>query len=670
MCQNAKSLVNKRCQPYPAAKSRQEGRFPLTSDRLLTEKQRQQKYLDLLPENFDFPLFNARRALESQRASGYRTSAAASREIVDNSIEAGADEIHIVFENALYDGKKTVTAVAFIDNGPGMLANMARYALSWGGGTHYDDPAFIGKFGFGLPNASINQTRKTEVYTRMNGDEPFTKATLDIDTFAEFGAQSIPKPEQDDLPAFVQNYINFNGLDLNHGTVVIWVNPDRLSFKKTATLREHLLDDFGVVYRNLLVRPEGAVNLIVDGAAVKPVDPLFLMPTGRYYKSPEDGGAQLIEERFIPVKYYKDEIGERHLVKIENLSELDPEDKNILASGTLHIRISRLPVGFAVFKKSNREDKKDDSNRRFDIRKPRRGMSFVRAGREIETVDLFPKTDKEEAKRLGDWPTLQTYAYHWGVETNFPSDLDMVMGVTNDKQGVRPIEDFWRVLNETGVAADLRRENEWQRDERERKIPTPPIPDAPSAAEQSAKDADSASGTDSPNVPEEQKPAAVKGLEEEATKRAAVSDKTIDEVRKALETEARRRPYRIEYYSSEDGPFYKPMWVGGQIVIYVNQSHPFYQVLYGDLLRLRGGARAKQAVDLLLITLGRAELTSDEEMRLWYETQRKKRWSPFLETSMSSLRQRLETPEDLVDNNEEDVVTTVPDLFTTSDATV
>ena len=636
----------------------------MTNDRLLTEKQRQQKYLDRLPEKFDFPFFNARRALESQRASGYRTSAAASREIVDNAIEAGASEIHVVFENALYDGKKSVTAVAFIDNGPGMLANMARYALSWGGGTHYDDPAFIGKFGFGLPNASINQTRKTEVYTRMNGDASFTKATLDIDTFAEFGAQSIPEPVQSDLPIFVQTYIALNNLDLTHGTVVVWVNPDRLSGKKTATLKEHLVDDFGVVYRNLLTRPEGPVNLVVEGVTVKPVDPLFLMPSGRYYLAPEEGGAQLIEERFVPVKYYKDDSGERHLVAIKDLSELDPDDENILASGTLHVRISRLPVGFATYKKSQRDDKKEDANRRFDIRKPRRGMSFVRAGREIETVDLFPKTEKEEAKRLGDWPMLQTYAYHWGVETSFPSDLDMVMGVTNDKQGVRPIEDFWRVLNEAGVAASLQRENRWQMEQRERQVPVPPPPDTASAAEQSAKDADSAGGTVSPSVPEEQKPAAVKGLEEEVTKRAAVSDKTVDEVRGALEAEARRRPYRIEHYSSEDGPFYKPEWIGEQVVVRVNQSHPFHQILYGDLLRLPGGTRAKEAVDLLLITLGRAELTSDEEMRLWYETQRKKRWSPFLETAMASLRQRLQTPEDLVGNSEEDVVVTAPNLFT------
>lgn len=639
----------------------------MTNDRLLTEKQRQQKYLDRLPQDFEFPLFNARRALESQRSSGYRTTASASREIVDNSIESGASEVHVVFDKAREDGKQTITSIAFIDNGPGMLPKMARFALSWGGGTHYDDPSFIGKFGFGLPNASINQTRRTEVYTRMAGDEAFTKATLDIDTFPEFGAQSIPEPSQSDLPPFVQSYVERNNLDLTHGTVVVWVKPDRTSFKKAATLKEHMVDDFGVTYRYLLVRPDNPVNLIVEGIKVQPVDPLFLMPQSRFYVPQDQGGAQMVEERFIPVKYFFDqEKGERRLVQIQDTSELDKNDPNILASGTLHIRIARFPVGFADYKKGKRGDM-TDANRRFEVRKPRRGMSFVRAGREIETVDAFPKKIRDIATDLGEWPLLQSYAYHWGVETSFPSELDEVLGITNDKQGVRPIEDFWRVLSEADIADSLHRENDWQVKERTRKIPDPKPVEGPSAAEMSAKDADSASGSSYPAVPDDQKPAAREKLEEAATKRAGVTDETVDEARKALEAEARRRPYLIAYYSLEDGPFFKPERVGAQIVIHVNQEHPFYQVLYGDLMRLPGGSRAKEAVNLLLITLGRAELTcQDEEMRLWYATQRKTQWSPFLETAMSSLRQHFQTPEDLVENRSEDVVITSPDLFTTA----
>src|SRR5262245_43197051 len=119
----------------------------MSSDRLLSEIERQQKYLSRLPGDFTYPLFNAKQALESQRASGYRSTAAAGREIVDNGVEAGAGRIHVIFDTERSQtGKRLVDAVAFIDDGSGMIPEMTRFALTWGGGTHFDDPSQIGKF--------------------------------------------------------------------------------------------------------------------------------------------------------------------------------------------------------------------------------------------------------------------------------------------------------------------------------------------------------------------------------------------------------------------------------------------------------------------------------------------------------------------------------------------
>ena len=172
-------------------------RSSMASDRLLTELQRQQKYLERLPDEYAFPLFNAEQAISSQRASAYRDTAAASREIVDNSIEAGANKIHVIFHTERGSGnRRQVDASAFIDNGSGMLPKMVRYALSRGGGTHVDDSSFIGKFGFGLPNASINQTKRVEVYSRTKASEPFTQGWLDINDYKGFDVQVIPEPVQ------------------------------------------------------------------------------------------------------------------------------------------------------------------------------------------------------------------------------------------------------------------------------------------------------------------------------------------------------------------------------------------------------------------------------------------------------------------------------------------
>src|SRR5438445_4740160 len=130
-----------------------------------------------------------------------------------------------------------------------MLPEMARYALSWGGGTHFDDPEFIGRFGFGLPNASINQSKRVEVYTRVKGAPGFTKALLDINDYTGCQTQTVPAPVESSLPEFVQEYLDSEGWVLDHGTVVLWVKPDRLTYRTAANLREHLVDDFGVTYR-------------------------------------------------------------------------------------------------------------------------------------------------------------------------------------------------------------------------------------------------------------------------------------------------------------------------------------------------------------------------------------------------------------------------------------
>ncbi len=633
----------------PAAMSRQDEDNMTTT--LLTEIERQQKYLDRLPEQFAFPLFNARHALESQRKSGYRNSASASREIVDNAIDAGAERIHVIFDTDKGPGqKRIVTAIAFIDDGAGMLPKMARYALTWGGGTHFDEPGQISKFGFGLPNASINQTRLVEVFTRTEGEDSFWKATLDLSKFTEYGQQTVEEPVKDELPEFVQSYIDRTGFDIGHGTVVVWRNPDRLTYKAPGMLKEHLVDDFGVTYRYMLTRSESPLELKVESVDVMPADPLFLMPQSRLYLPESEGGAKRVAERAIPVRYWSDPLtGERHLNAIDDEADLTNDDPTTLAIGTIYVTIARFPVGFVQGAKKKGDAA--DPYRRFEIRKSRRGISFVRSGREIETYDAFPKTSGEDARGLGDWPLLQSYAYHWAVEMKFDPSLDDVFGITNDKQSVRPVEDFWRVMAAKEIDDLLKAENRWQEEQRDRSKPKAEPSLTPSPAERAAAEADVASGT-KPKVPDHALKGANENLEAEAEKRVGVSADSIEEARAAVHREAARRPYLIDYVELEDGPFYKPVRVDTQIVVKVNRSHPFYQALYGELLSLPGGTKAKEAVDVLLIALSKAELTADEDLAVIYETQRKQKWSPFLATAMKRLSQSLRPSEEAMVESE------------------
>jgi hypothetical protein len=613
-----------------------------TSDRLLTEVERQQKYLDRLPDNYAFPLFNAAQALESQRRSGYRNTASAAREIVDNALEAGATRVDVCFERPkklkAYQRADSISAIAFIDNGSGMIPKMAQYALSWGAGTHFDESDFIGKFGFGLPNASINQTRLVEVYTKVADTSTITKAWLDARDVKDHGLQAIPTPVDAQLPEFVQTYLDKKGLSFDHGTVVVWVEPDRISYRTPALMREHLVDDFGVTYRYLLEK----ADLYVEGAKIEPVDPLFLTKGARFYLDEANGGAKMQREWNIPVKYARDGEGILSLTKVEDIAELDAGDQSLEAAGAIYIRVSRFPYGFAEHSKGKAEN---DSHRRFEIRKTRRGMSFVRAGREIETVDVFPKSMRDQAKGLGDWPLLQSYAYHWGVEVRFDPALDEIFGITNDKQTVRPIEDLWRLLTLEGVDKQLGLEQAYQRKMRkEEKAKRDAAEAARSAvatiAETAAAHADTMIGT-KPRVTDRAKVRVREELEQQAKQQAKVTKTSIESARKALEDQAKQRPYVIDFYDEPKGAFYRPEWqTGGQIAVLINREHAFFQALYGPLLKFAQGNQAKQALDVLLITLARAELViEDETCAAWYETQREQAWSPFLANAYKMLQQ-------------------------------
>lgn len=637
-----------------------------TPDALLTELQRQEKYLKELPGNFEFPLFNTRYAIESQRQSAYKHTAAAAREIVDNAIEAKANKIHIIFERpkARQKGERaeSISSIAFIDNGAGMLPQMARFALSWGGGTHFDEPNFIGKFGFGLPNASINQTRLVEVFTRTKAEDSFTKAVLDIRSPEDHALHTIPPPTTSELPDFVQRYLTDEMKEpLAHGTVVVWRNPDRLRYRTPAKLKEHLIDDFGAVYRYLL---DGSargstfadlpkVQIVIEGKQVEPVDPLFLTPGCLYYQAPDAGGAQKTVDRSIPVRYVLDDDG-LHLQKVNGPEDL--KHPRLVAAGSVQVVIARFPYEFVNKKKAQ----DPVAYKRLQIRKPRRGMSFVRAGREIDTFDAFPKSSKDEADALGYWPQMQSYALHYGVEVRFTPSLDAALGVGNDKQTVHPTEDFWRLLAQEKIDEEMRKENAWQVEERQiKETPKAQPADVPTEGELAMTTADAAQGAAN-RVPDGSKKEAAENLQREAEKvatseakkRAEVEGKPfapatqaeVDAALAALREDEKRRRYHVDYVDDPNGPFFTPEWRGDVVVAKINRAHIFYQVLYGELLKMPGASLAKEALDVLLLVLAKGELrTEDPNFKVFYETQRKNVWSAGIEPAYNFLKARIVT---------------------------
>jgi hypothetical protein len=469
-------------------------------------------------------------------------------------------------------------------------------------------------------------------------------AWLDTNDFPASGLQTIPPPKDAELPGFVSRYMREHKLKFETGVVVVWVAPDRLTYKTAASLKEHILEDFGTTYRYLLK----GFEVKVDGVAVEPVDPLFLDTNARYYVAPDKGGAIEEETRSFPVKLVKDETTEAlHLFKLSTLEDVDKvrkgdgkvDGQDVLAVGVIHVRVANFPLGLVVGGKgaANIKPIDDFAKKRFEIRQSRRGMSFVRAGREIETVDAFPRSPKDESSGLGSWPHLESYAYHWAVEVKFGPELDDVFGITNDKQRVRPIEDYWQLLAQEGIDALLRRLNNTQAQWRKAArlaAKTPSATSEPSPAEVAAQVVDTVVGHKTP-IPEHERESAQETFKRAVQERAKVTGETLNEAAKAVEAENQRREYRIDFFEESSGPFFRPEWESGtRIVVWVNRKHPFYETLY-----LASKSKlAKEGLDLFLIALAKGELTAEDPIaKLWYQQQREKVWSEFLAISMKTL---------------------------------
>lgn len=372
-------------------------------------------------------------AITSMRDSGYKTAAHALAELIDNSIQATADTVQLICIDKTNDtGQrriKYVDQIAVFDNGKGMRPNILQQALQFGGGSHRDDPNGIGKFGMGLPSATISQCRRLDIYSWVEGVCYYTY--LDVEQIEIGEMHSVPEPIQQNLPSM---WVDAIGDDLNseHGTLTIWSDLDRITWKTSKSIYIHSEKLIGRMYRHfiankkVLVRFKSFTNdisLIKDKTELfKPNDPLFLYKDTVLPELPTDYKNESFFEPF----------GDPQEIIVE-LADGTKGKVNIKYSRvvrSIHQAISRTsskPVGSTEWGKIAAENT---------------GISIVRSGREIKLDTQFNNNDPRER--------------FWGIEVSFSPALDELFGVTFDKQDVvnfEPIELSIEAENE-GFDAD------------------------------------------------------------------------------------------------------------------------------------------------------------------------------------------------------------------------
>jgi hypothetical protein len=332
-------------------------------------------------------LVNFQNFIIATRDSGYKSTASALAELVDNSLDAGATKIEIQINKLFQQGDEQYE-VLITDNGKAMTEEELNLALQFGGSSRFNSRNQRGRYGMGLPNSSLSQCRRVEVITWKKKGE-FLTSYLDVDEVIDKCLSRLPKPRMSsNCPSTIRS---------KSGTIVHWKKCDRLSFKYLKSLIKHTQTELGRIFRYFIWK---GIELWICGEKILPFDPLFIREGIN-----RTGGLPYGEEL-----HYR--------VKIPN---------NERKTSLVRVRFVELPV--REWAKLSNEEKRKNKITKWA------GAAILRANREIDYGWFFMGEKRKE--NYDDW---------WRCEISFDPELDEIFGVTHTKQEIKETEFIKTIL--------------------------------------------------------------------------------------------------------------------------------------------------------------------------------------------------------------------------------
>lgn len=366
----------------------------------------------------EYDILSPQLTVTALRDSGYKSTAYAIAELIDNSIDARAKQVDlVVVEGPVHTATQTrsrVTTIAVVDDGDGMDADTLRRALKFGDGAGRKTGR-IGRFGMGLPNSSLSQCCRVDVWSWQNGVSNALHTYLDL---AEISAGNgvVPEPDQQAVP---REWVERTGVDTPSGTLVVWSQLDRVQWMGAEATFRHTEQLIGRVYRRKIV--DGSVHLrlvSVRNDAVESIrtvmvnDPLYLI-TPSTAPAPFDTTAMF--EAF--------DLGEvpRGETSIEVCGADGRKHKVVIRASIARPQARDADTDPELWPERARATP-DAGNTAWGRHAASNvGVSILREGRELELDNGWTQPSEPRER----W---------WGLEVEFPSDLDEVFGVTNNKQ--------------------------------------------------------------------------------------------------------------------------------------------------------------------------------------------------------------------------------------------
>lgn len=539
----------------------------------------------------EFDIVPTSLAVKAMRDNGYKNAAYAIAELMDNSIQAGATTVQLLCadrESQVEQRvRKRLHEVAVLDNGSGMDAATLQIALQFGNGTHLksEKQDGMGRFGMGLPSASISQCQKVDVWSWTDGIDNALHSYIDLPAINAGKMRYLPEPQRKSIPKLWLTAAGKKSFGPS-GTLVVWSDVDRVLWRTSKTLIDNSEELIGRMYRYWIDGGKVSIILknflydkpenILQERSAKPNDPLYLISntscpapfdTKPMFKPfPAEGENEVP----ITVRFR----GEDHVVKVKfSIASEEARD-----SGGGQATGSR-PFG-------------QHAGRNL-------GVSVVRAGRELE-LDPAWATTYEPRER---W---------WGVEVSFEPGLDELFGVSNNKQSARnlaeaakidtsaiirehggsisaarsalqededPLEPLIEIVNrvQTNIR-NMRSLIQTQAEGRQRRSRH-----SQSSVEAQATDAvrkrqeeghRGRSDEDEAKPPEQRKADVADHLEHQGHSRESAEAMAAETIDKGLK-------YRIDVASLEGGAFFSVQPKGGVLLVTLNTEHPAYSLLLG-----------------------------------------------------------------------------------------
>ena len=350
------------------------------------------------------PIVSAKLAIEAMRDNGYKNTATAVAELIDNSIQAGGSKIELMImekiDYAMANPKARISEIAVLDDGHGMDATVLIAAMQFGNGTRLNDRSGMGRFGMGLPASSISQARRVDVWSWKKSGE-ILHTYLDID---DLGEGLVPTPSKSEVPDIWKKASQGIG---KSGTLIVWSKLDRCVWKTAEALIRNSEFVIGRMYRKFIFDGKVVIRMCAfsdTAPSTKNIDQFAQANDPGYLLAPSSTPAPYDESPLFnqwgEVPYTVDFDGEKHVVDVR-YSLVKPDARKVADGSAL--------AGATEFGKHAKRNV---------------GVSLVRAGRELvldqNLVNSYDPTER--------W---------WGVEIEFPPSLDVIFGVTNNKQEAR-----------------------------------------------------------------------------------------------------------------------------------------------------------------------------------------------------------------------------------------